>query len=367
MEKSDNSPPKLGESGYLNKNCWLVKSLGYTPYRRCQYCELKFRNCLFLHYQVVSAILITLILISSFLIERKNSEFLIIVVFGLIIVYGYFFNKSTDKLIRANFTERKAKELLKNFNKTLQQKVDEQTKNIKALSEMKSEFLKIVNHQLRTPVSIIKGMTSMLAEGSLKGEKKEDFIKKVYLSSERLETILDDILLAQSLVGGGEPVKFSPCQVEEIVEKQVEHLKAQAEMKGLKIIFAKPKQTLPMTLADSEMLERAISRLIDNAILYTEKGEVKVLVSLRKEKGKDFIEISVKDSGIGLDEEDKKNLFKLFHRGQNATSLHPNGSGLGLFIVKELINFHRGKVEAQSQGKDRGSTFTITLPIITEV
>ncbi len=138
-------------------------------------------------------------------------------------------------------------------------------------------------------------------------------------------------------------------------------------MKRLKIIFSKPKQSLPITLADSEMLERAISRLIDNAILYTEKGEVKVLVSLRKEKGKDFIEISVKDSGIGLDEEDKKNLFKLFHRGQNATSLHPNGSGLGLFIVKELINFHRGKVEAQSQGKDRGSTFTITLPIITEV
>jgi signal transduction histidine kinase len=256
---------------------------------------------------------------------------------------------------------------VQDLSKNLENRVKEQVRQIEQLSEMKSEFLKIVNHQLRTQVSIIKGMAAMLAEGSLKPEKRDDFIKKVYLSSERLETILDDILLAQSLVGQVEPVKFSPCQVEEIIEKQVEHFKEQAEMKGLKIIFNKPKQPLPLTLADPEMLERAVSRLIDNAILYTEKGEVRVSVNLKKEKEKDFIEISVQDSGIGLEEEDKKNLFKLFHRGKKATLLHPNGSGLGLFIVKELIRFHQGKVEVQSQGKDQGSIFTITLPIIVEI
>lgn len=253
------------------------------------------------------------------------------------------------------------------LSKNLERRVKEQVKQIEELSEMKSEFLKVVNHQLRTPVSIIKGMASMLAEGSLKGEKRDEFIKKIYLSSERLETILDDILLAQSLAGRSEPVKFSPCQIEEVVEKQFEHLKTQAEMKNLKMVFIKPEDKLPVILADSEMLQKAISRLIDNAILYTNKGEIKISADLRKEGEKDFIEISVQDSGLGLEKDDQKNLFKLFYRGEKAILMHPNGSGLGLFIVKEIINSHQGRVEVQSDGIGKGATFKIILPIITEV
>lgn len=253
------------------------------------------------------------------------------------------------------------------LSKNLERRVKEQVKQIEELSEMKSEFLKVVNHQLRTPVSIIKGMASMLAEGSLKGEKRDEFIKKIYLSSERLETILDDILLAQSLAGRSEPVKFSPCQIEEVIEKQFEHLKTQAEMKNLKMVFIKPEDKLPVVLADSEMLQKAISRLIDNAILYTNKGEIKISADLRKEGEKDFIEISIQDSGLGLEKDDQKNLFKLFYRGEKATLMHPNGSGLGLFIVKEIINSHQGRVEVQSDGIGKGATFKIILPIITEV
>lgn len=252
--------------------------------------------------------------------------------------------------------------------KDLTERVKEQTRNIQALSEMKSEFLKIVNHQLRTPVSIIKGLSSMLAEGSVPKEQRGDFMKKLYLSSERLTIILDDILVAQSLVGEGEPPNLVPSQIEEIIEKVVNHLEPQAEMKGLKISLNKPKRPLPQTLLDQEIMERALSRLIDNAILYTEKGEIEVSLSLKKEKDKDCIEIQVKDSGIGLDKEDKKLLFMLFHRGKRAISLHPNGSGLGLFIVKNLIEVHRGKIEAQSEGhQGKGSTFIITLPLISEV
>lgn len=278
---------------------------------------------------------------------------------------------------------------VEDLSKNLEQRVKEQVKNIEALSEMKSEFLKVVSHQLRTPASIIKGMASMIVEGSAKGKKKEEFIKKLYLSSERLITILDDILVSQRLVGKTETLNLEPLQVEEIIEKAVNQFRTRAEMRGLELSFKKPEKPLSKSLVDQEMLERAIARFIDNAILYTPapgleetgqvpKGKIEVSLSPKKEKekprsretslrGRDFIEIKVKDSGIGLDEKDKKLLFKLFSRGQRAISLHPNGSGLGLFIANEIIKAHQGEIKAESKGRGKGTTFTITLPVITEL
>ena len=123
------------------------------------------------------------------------------------------------------------------------------------------------------------------------------------------------------------------------------------------------------------MIERIVSRVIDNAILYTpstgsgrgDKNQIKVSLKLKKLKDKRFIQISVKDSGLGLTKEDKKNLFKLFHRGEEATSLHPNGSGLGLFIVKNLVELHKGTIKVKSEGRNKGTTFIIRLPISTEI
>jgi signal transduction histidine kinase len=278
--------------------------------------------------------------------EWKISTFSIFILF---LIFGYL-------LIRYTHQEIKRKEEL-----------EEAYKKIEALSEMKSEFLKVVNHQLRTPVSIIKGMAAMLREGKISKERQGEFVEKLYLSSERLGTVLDDILVAHSLTGGIERPNFSPCQIEEIVEKQVEHFKPQAKAKGIEILFKKSKETLPITLADKTMVERIISRLIDNAILYSEKGEIEVSIDLEKENKKEWIKISVKDEGIGLDERDKENLFKLFYRGEKATFMHPNGSGLGLFIVKNYVEAHRGKIEAKSEGRGKGSTFIVSLPVITEL
>jgi signal transduction histidine kinase len=278
--------------------------------------------------------------------EWKISTFSI---FLLFLIFGYL-------LIKYTHQEIKRKEEL-----------EEAYKRIEALSEMKSEFLRVVNHQLRTPFSIIRGLVSMMSEGEVSPERQKEFIQKLNFSVERLGTILDDILAAQSLVGGMEPPVLLPCQIEEIVKMQVEHFKPQAEAKGIKISFKKPKEPLPITLADQQMIERIVSRLIDNAILYSEKGEVEVSIDLEREDKKEWIKISVKDQGIGLDEKEKENIFKLFYRGEKATSMHPNGSGLGLFIVKNYVEAHRGKIEVKSEGRGKGSTFIVTLPVITEL
>lgn len=273
-------------------------------------------------------------------------KILTIIIFLFFCVFGYILVKSTHWEIKKR------------------EEIERLAKNIEALSKMKAEFLNVVNHQLRTPVTIIKGMLSMIVEGSVKGKQSAEFIKKAYLSSERLTTILDDILVAQSLIGGTTKIELRPCSIEEIIERIINQFKILAQEKKLKIIFEKPRDPFPHTLLDPEIINRVISRLIDNAILYTEKG--KINVSLSKKRG-GFIQISVKDSGIGLDKDDKENLFKLFHRGDKATHLHTNGSGLGLFIIKNLTGVHKGEIEVESEGRNKGTTFILTLPLITEV
>jgi len=103
-------PSELGKTGYINENCWLAKTLNYSPAKRCQYCELKFPNCLFFQYLIISLILILFLLALSFLIEGKISKLVIISIFVFVIIYGYFFNKSTEKIIEANFAQRKTRE-----------------------------------------------------------------------------------------------------------------------------------------------------------------------------------------------------------------------------------------------------------------
>lgn len=291
-----------------------------------------------------------------FMFENFQTKMLGFGIFLLFCFTGYL-------LVRATRQEIKKREEVEK----LANRLKEASKNIEELSRMKTEFLKVVNHQLRTPVTIIKGMLSMMVEGTVKGKELNEYIKKTYFSSERLTTILDDILLAQRLIGKTEEMLLQPCQIEEITQRVVDHLETQAEMKGLRILFKKPKSPIPVTLADEEKVERALSRLIDNAILYTAKGKIEVSLALRKKEEKAFIQISIKDQGIGLTKEDKKDLFKLFHRGERATLLHPNGSGLGLFIVKNLVEAHQGQIEAESKGKDKGTTFIITLPVVSEI
>jgi signal transduction histidine kinase len=270
---------------------------------------------------------------------------------------------SSSNLVKRTISEQKVSEELRKSGGELRGVY----RDIKELSEMKTEFLKIVNHQLRTPVSIIKGMSSMLTEGMITKKKQKEYFKKLYLSSERLHTILDDILAAQDLSGGPAGVDLRPCNIVETVERLISHHKSLAEAKKLKIVFNKPKKSIPLVLLDEEIINRVVFRLIDNAILYTDKGKIEVSLKLTEEKNNKLIQISVKDSGIGLDKKDKKDLFKLFHRGEKATSLHPNGSGLGLFIVKNLIESHRGTVEAKSKGRGKGTTFTIKLPFRVDV
>lgn len=241
-------------------------------------------------------------------------------------------------------------------------------KNIKDLSQMKTEFLKVVGHQLRTPVSIIRGLVSMLEEGGVSRDKEKKYIGELYLTSERLTTILEDILVAQRLVAEEYKVEPAPCDAAELLKNITEQFEPMAAKKHLKLIIESPKEKIFKLSMDEETVEKIVSRLVDNAILYTSverggKKEIVISFNTSKEGRKKFIAISVQDSGIGLNEHDKKNLFKLFFRGKRAVYVRPNGSGLGLFIVKKLAEAHGGRIKVESKGRGKGSTFTLILPV----
>ncbi|MFA6322462.1 MAG: HAMP domain-containing sensor histidine kinase [Candidatus Buchananbacteria bacterium] len=358
-----------GDQGFLNKNCWLVKNLNYAPYRRCQYCGFKFRHCLFLHYQIISLVLIISFLALFFIVEGRVSSLVVISIFVLVIVYGYFFNQSTEKIIQSNFAQKKAKEALEALTKTLEEKVDEQTKYLKELLEMKTDFLRVVNHQLNTPLAVMKGYFSMMEEGSCPPDKARAAIKG---GLERISSTVSDFWDAYELEGEKMPMQAQATDIAGIIDNLIpEKKKLQlAVERKLKISVQKPdflakgaseaNKKIPLVWCDRQKITHVISNLLDNAVYYTRQGEVTVIYEL---VGKDYLKIIVKDTGAGISDEDKKKLFQKFSRGQNATNLRPDGSGLGLFIAKKIVEDNGGKMACTSAGVNLGSMFSFTLPI----
>jgi len=247
---------------------------------------------------------------------------------------------------------------VKNFSKTLQGKVDEQTKYLKELLEMKGDFLRVVNHQLNTPLSVMNGFFSMMEEGSYPTEKALPSIKA---GLERINSTVADFWDAYQLEG--ERMKMQPqkTDVTEIVDRLIlEKQKMQAaQTKGIAIVAEKPKFKVPVCWCDYKKIAHVISNLLDNAVFYTEHGSVTVSYELAG----DYLKVNVKDTGVGIYGEDKDKIFQKFSRGQKATDHRPDGSGLGLFIAKKIVEGNFGEISFYSEGKDKGTTFSFTVSI----
>lgn len=370
-----NSPKNtaVGESGYLNRNCWLVRNLNYPPYKRCQHCRWRFRNCLFLHYQIISAVLILSFLFLFFLIEGRISALVVIAIFTPVIIYGYYFNRSTENIIEANFAQAKAKESLEELTENLEKKVQEQTKSLQKknqhlekLLQMRTEFLDIASHQLKTPISVIRSTLSMFVDGDmdkLPAADKKKFYHNMIVKTEKLHNIISDILRASEMDTEDFRIRYrsaKPLQLEDIMGQVYNDLKEQAEERQIKLELIKPEKKTSPVLTENQFLEQAIYNLVDNAIKYTKKGFVRM--ALAQDKGR--LIVKVKDSGIGIPPADQEKMFDKFSRAKNAVSMYTDGSGLGLFIVKKVIEAHRGGKITFSSRENQGTEFTIYLDAI---
>lgn len=234
---------------------------------------------------------------------------------------------------------------------------------LKKLDQLKSEFLSLASHQLRAPLTVVKGYISMIQEGDYGEipEKLREALRRVYFSNERLINLVGDFLNISRIESGRLHYVFEPSIVADLIRSVVGEFKDFAKDRGLELSCQEPKEALPLARIDRDKFRQVIVNLIDNAIKYTRRGSIKLEMGLEENS----ILISVQDTGIGLAPEELDFIFKRFSRGEGATKVYTEGMGLGLYLAKRIVQDHGGEIWAESKGKNRGSTFYIKIPALT--
>jgi PAS domain S-box-containing protein len=231
----------------------------------------------------------------------------------------------------------------------------------KEIDRLKTEFVSIAAHQLRTPLSAIKWALRMLLDGDV-GELSEEqikFLEKGYKSNERMIGLINDLLNVARIEEGRFLYNLTFQSLEEIIEKTIATLDELIKVKKLKLVFTKPKSSLPKLKVDGEKIGLVVQNLLDNAIRFNKPGG-KVTVAVKCDKMN--IEVMIKDTGVGIPSFQQNRIFDKFFRADNAIKSETEGTGLGLFICKNIIEAHGGKIWFESKER-QGTTFWFTLPI----
>ena len=256
----------------------------------------------------------------------------------------------------------------KHFAEHLKKEVEKATKELKIaniqlrkLDKAKSEFISIASHQLRTPLTVIRGYISMIEQGDfgIVSLKVKEPLDRVYKSTMRIIGLVEDLLNISRIESGRLKYDFKLTDLTSLVFDVYEELKQQAKNKGLQFDFAKPEKEIPQIMLDQGKIREVIMNLTDNAIKYTDSGFVRVKLA----RDNDHVTFSVSDSGRGLDTDEIPLLFQKFSRAKGAQLMHTEGTGLGLYIAKNIIAKHGGKIWVESPGLNKGSSFYIRFKI----
>lgn len=238
-------------------------------------------------------------------------------------------------------------------------------RKLKEVEKLKDEFISMASHELRTPITSLRGYLSLLADGSL-GDLSDLAKEKVGMmssSADRLSELVEDLLNVSRIEQGRLTINFDIIDPVEVVEKVVNELSVQAENKHLQLVYEKPDESLPKLLVDEKRLQQILINIIGNAIKYTPKGSVTVTTKVLVEDG--VVEIKCADTGLGMTAKQRERLFQKFYRVKTKETETIKGTGLGLWITKQLIELMDGSIFVDSI-VDVGSQFTITFPIKTE-
>jgi signal transduction histidine kinase len=278
----------------------------------------------------------------------------------LSVIFGYM-------LVRSVKLEVQRKEELENLSTQLAAANDK----LHVLDRAKSEFISIASHQLRTPLTSIKGFGSLLLEGTYGQvpETQRNALEKIYIANERLIQLVEDLLNISRIEAGRMEFDFQVAQIEDLVDEAVKTLELSAKARGLYLDWKKPIKPTSKIKVDITKIKEVVSNMIDNAIKYTQKGGV----TARVEQGsfydhnaksqKTVARVIVSDTGIGMDKEELEMIFNKFERGKEVSHYHTDGTGLGMYIGKKVVAVHKGRIWAESPGKGQGSRFILELPV----
>jgi len=260
-----------------------------------------------------------------------------------------------------------AVEEIREINRTLQQRINNATRELRAtnatlrqLDKVKDEFVSIASHQLRTPLTSVKGYLSMVLEGDTGKITKtqHQLLNEAFLSSERMVRLINDFLNVSRIQTGKFIIDRAPTDLSTVVEQEIESLKPNATARNMKLVYRKPKN-FPVLNIDEGKVRQVIMNFADNAIYYSrDDSAINIKLSIESNN----VVFTVKDTGIGVPESERNNLFGKFYRATNARKKRPDGTGVGLYLAKKVVDAHEGELIFESiEGK--GSTFGFKLPI----
>lgn len=256
-----------------------------------------------------------------------------------------------EEIILQNSLEPVQDEIRKMFSK-----MKSDIEYLKKLERVRREFLANVSHELRTPIFTIQGYIETLLDGAIEDQKvNRTFLEKANYHTLNLSTLLNDLIDISMIESGEMRMSFRYFDIIEFITRQVEEMKPQAGKKNLSLVFNPPKPNLTV-FGDKDKLRQVFVNLIQNAIKYTEEGTVTVIV----EEDAKFCRVIIRDTGIGIPDEDINRIFERFYRVDKARSRAVGGTGLGLAIVKHIIEAHDSKIEVKSK-YNFGSEFSFKL------
>lgn len=301
-------------------------------FRECLEYNLGYWQCPSFIFAVMGLINIA-VMVSTYLIANRYTDqpeivaILVIAVTAIIFIISHVVTQGFDKLAQAN--------------------------------KMKTEFVSVASHQLRTPLSATRWILNLLNEG--RGQKPEDlasYLDLIKESNERMIKLVNDLLDVSRIEMGR--VIFNPCQTDIyiLIQKIVNNFSVYAKANNVTISL-EASETLPNVYTDPEKISLVIQNLVDNAIKYIKgKGEIKISL----ESNAKFVKVTIRDTGVGIPASQQKFIFQKFFRSDNIMKHQTVGTGLGLFIAKSVVEESKGKIWFESQ-EGQGTTFYFTLPI----
>ncbi|HPM38853.1 MAG TPA: HAMP domain-containing sensor histidine kinase, partial [Candidatus Pacearchaeota archaeon] len=233
---------------------------------------------------------------------------------------------------------------------------------IKEVDEMKDEFISMTSHELRTPVTVIKGYVQMMIEEAKDlNIKKEgmEYLSIINTSTERLGNLIEDLLDVSRIEQGRFKTDLKEINAKPVIEETIKEMSFQAKEKGLSLNFEVIENTNDLINVDKDKLKQVLINIIGNSIKYTNEGSVDVKISNKE----DNLVISIKDTGIGMSAKEREHLFEKFYRIKNKKTQDVVGTGLGLWITKQIVEMMKGSIFVDSI-EEVGTQVTIQFPLI---
>lgn len=273
------------------------------------------------------------------------------VLFVMLVVIGIF-------LIRSVIKEVDQREKIEKLALDLQKAND----RLKEVDKQKSEFVSFATHQLRAPLTAMKGYASLILEKEMEpvSQKAKEAVGRIFESANTLTAIVDDYLNVTRIELGSIKYTFDTINLKDLVENVIAELKPNIDKaKNTHFSVSIEKSSDYRISADKDKLKQVIANVIDNSVKYTPKGNVDV--SLKYDTLAHLYVFKVSDTGIGISPEILPKLFQKWSRSDNANKTNIKGTGLGLYVAKEIINAHHGTIRAESRGEGKGSVFIVEL------